>query len=459
MAKRIFPGPIAAAWSAALAACACAALAACAKAGSGGSPEPSARGATAASPAYVETKRAEAAPDAPVAKTDAKRATSGPFNVLLVSVDSMRADMPWAGYDRAIAPNLTKLHARSVAFTRGYAVSSFTSKSVGGMLTGRYPSELRRTGDFFTKYLDGGDFFCSALSRASVPCVAGHAHAYMAPGLAGFDSGFAVWRLVDGIPFDYNTDPYVTSQKLTPLAIKTVDEAAAGGRPFFAWFHYMDPHDKYQGHVEAPHFGKKARDLYDEEVFFADLWIGKLLDHVAAQPWGERTAIVVTADHGEAFGEHGMVKHAHELWEELVHVPLFFVVPGVEPRTISTRRSHVDLAPTVMELLGVTPPPGLRGTSLLPEIRGATGADRDVLLDLPEDKYNERRRALLRGKHKLIAFGNDARFSLFDLDADPKEGSDLYKTQPQLAAQMRDAYAQASKQIKDRPPVGGIPRP
>ncbi|MEZ4262156.1 MAG: sulfatase [Polyangiaceae bacterium] len=431
---------------------------ACSKKG-GSAPEPpvgsapvTAAAATSAG-AVSATSAASAAPPPP----DAGQATGGPLNVLMISIDSMRADMPWAGYDRAIAPHLVELHERSVSYTRGYAVSSFTSKSVAGMLTGRYPSELRRTGVFFTKYLDKGDFFCTALGRAGVPCVAGHAHAYMGPGLSGFESGFDTWRLVDAIPFDYNTDPYVTSHKLTPLAIEIVDEAAKKPGPFFAWFHYMDPHDKYQPHEEAPHFGKRARDIYDEEVFYTDLWIGKLLDHVKAEPWGARTAIVVTADHGEAFGEHGMTKHAHEVWEELVHVPLFFAVPGVAPRKIDTPRSHVDLAPTIMELLGQKPTEGLPGTSLVAELRGADAPARDVIIDLPEDKYNERRRALVRGHHKLIAFGNDARFSLFDLAADPREADDLYKKQPELAAQMRDAYREASKKLKDLPPVGGIP--
>ncbi|PKN49201.1 MAG: choline-sulfatase, partial [Deltaproteobacteria bacterium HGW-Deltaproteobacteria-20] len=67
------------------------------------------------------------------------------MNVILLVVDAMRYDMPWDGYDRPIAPNLTKLHAKSVAYERGYAISSFTSKSIGGLLSGRYPSSLART--------------------------------------------------------------------------------------------------------------------------------------------------------------------------------------------------------------------------------------------------------------------------------------------------------------------------
>lgn len=424
------------------------ALAACPKRSESEKPPPP------APPPPVAVTSAEAAPPASAAPSNA-----GPYNVVLLSIDSLRADMPWAGYERPIAPNLGKLHARAISFDRAYAVSSFTSKSVAGMLTGRYPSELKRTGVFFTKYLDEKDFFCTELAAAGVRCVAGHAHAYMGKGQSGFESGFASWRLVDGIAFDYNTDPYVTSQKLTPLAIETLDEAANRPGPFFAWFHYMDPHDQYQGHEESPHFGKRARDLYDEEVFYTDLWIGKLLAHIEAQPWAARTVVAVTADHGEAFGEHGMWKHAHEVWEELVHVPMFFVVPGVAPRKISAPRSHVDLAPTILELLGQKSSRELPGKSLVGELRGGEAEAREVIVDLPEDKYNERRRALIRGRHKLIAFGNDVRFSLYDLEADPGEKNDLFRTEKALAAELREAYREASKRVRDTIPVGGIPKP
>lgn len=387
-------------------------------------------------------------------------AAAHPWNVLLISIDSLRADMPWAGYERPIAPRLSALHAKSVSYPRAYSTSSFTSKSIPGLLTGRYPSELARTGAFFTKYLSPADFTCTALSAEGIPCIGGHAHAYFDKGQSGFESGFAKWQLVPKIPFDYQTDPYVTSDRLTPLAIELLGEAAAAKseKPFFAWFHFMDPHDVYNGHAESPHFGKRPRDLYDEEVFFTDLWVGKLLDFVAAQPWGERTAIVVTADHGEAFGEHGITRHAHELWEELVRVPLFVHIPGVAPRVIDTPRGHADLAPTFVELLGAKPIPTLRGTSLVAELRGGEAAPRDVIADLPEDEYNERRRALIHDHTKLISFGNDVRFALFDLATDPKESDDLIRKRPELAEEMRGRYREAAKTIPELPPKGGIPR-
>lgn len=407
-----------------------------------------------------------AAPSASVAASKEVRADAGAaeatlpadLSVLVISIDSLRADMPWAGYPRPIAPRLSELFAKSVSYAHAYSTSSFTSKSLAGLLTGRYPSELRRTGSFFTKYLRASDFVCTALDADGVPCVGAHAHAYFGKGLSGFESGFRTWNLVPGITFDYQTDPYVTSDKLTKLATKTLEDAAAGPKPFFAWFHYMDPHDEYKSHPESPHFGSRPRDRYDEDVFFTDLWIGKLLDFVEAQPWAKDTAIVVTADHGEAFGEHGVTRHAHEVWEELVHVPLFFYVPGVRPRAIDAPRGHVDLMPTFLELLGRPALASLPGTSLVGEIEGAEATPRDVVVDLPEDEYNERRRALVHGRTKLIAFGNDVRFALYDLDADPKESQDLYRKRPDLAEETRRLYKEASRRIADQAPVGGIPK-
>jgi arylsulfatase A-like enzyme len=390
------------------------------------------------------------------ADASAPPAARGPLNVLLITIDSLRADMPWQGYERAIAPNLTALAKTAVTYTHAYSTSSFTSKSVAGILSGRYPSTLARTGRFFTKYLDENTFMCESLATRGIPCVGAHAHAYFGKGLSGFEQGFEDWRLVPDIPFDYNKDPYVTSHKLTPLAIEVVDKVAQKKGPFFAWFHYMDPHDEYKPHAESPKFGKKARDVYDEEVFYTDLWIGKFLEHVKAQPWAANTAIVVTADHGEGFGEHGFWRHAHEVWEPLVRVPLFVILPGQAPRTIAEPRGAADLVPTFLELLGAPADTTLPGTSLVSELRGGAAAPRDVVVDLPEDEYNERRRALVHGRYKLVVSGNDARFQLFDLETDPGENQDLWKTKKDVADDMRDRYKKLP--LVDVAPKGGIPK-
>jgi arylsulfatase A-like enzyme len=381
-----------------------------------------------------------------------------PFNVLLLTIDSLRADMPWAGYPRPIAPRLEALHRRAVDYTHAYSVSSFTSKSLGALVSGRYPSELARTGVFFTQYLRSNVMVCESLAEAGVPCVAGMAHAYLAKGYAGFDQGFRDWRLVPGITFDFNTDPYITSDKLTPLAEDILGDATLTRAPFFAWFHFMDPHDKYQSHADGPHWGTHLRDLYDEEVFFTDRWVGKLLDFVDAQPWGARTVIIVSADHGEGFGEHHELRHGHELYEELVHVPLFFVVPGRAPRAIDATRSQIDLVPTIVELLGQTPGAELRGRSFAAELLGAEPApSRDVVCDLPRDDWDDRRRSILHDGWKLIAFGDDARFELYDLGTDPGEQRDLFWKRRDVAVDMQRRYREASAKIEDVAPAGGIP--
>jgi choline-sulfatase len=425
-----------------------------AAAGGGPPPLPSAPvAAETAAPVASVTAPAAAASSAPVASPAAPRNN---LNVLFITVDSLRAEMPWSGYPRDIAPRLTALQKKAITYTHAYSISSFTSKSVGGLLGGRYPSELKRTGSFFTRYLDDNVMFAEALRDQKVHTLAGHAHMFFGKGESGFEQGFETWKIVPGISFDYNKDPFITSQKLTPLAIEMLSDPKLASERFFAWFHYMDPHDVYQPHKEAPELGKKQRDLYDQEVFYTDLWIGKLLDWVEQQPWAKDTAIVVSSDHGEAFGEHKLYRHAFELYDVLVHVPLLVVIPGQPPRQIDAFRSHVDLVPTMFDLMGAKPTPELRGKTFAPELFGGEPDARDVICDLPEDSHNERRRALIHDGWKIIAFANDFRYELYDLKSDPGETKDLFKIEKDRAKDMVARYKDASKGIVEAKVAGGI---
>jgi len=414
------------------------------------------------------TQTTSAISDASIASASSAAPIAPAYNVLFITIDSMRADMPWAGYPRAIAPNLTALAARSTVYTHAYSISSYTSKSVAGMLSGKFPSELARTGVFFTRYEPSNTFMCETLQKQAIPCVAAEAHAYLKPDYAGLDQGFHSWKVVDGLTFDYQRDPYITSQKVTPLAISLLADpevtganAEGGTHPFFAWFHYMDPHDDYQSHEESPHFGTRARDLYDEEIFYTDLWIGKLLEYVNAQPWAKRTVIVVSADHGEFFGEHGRLKHAHELYEELIHVPMLVHLPDQEAnaqRVIDTPRSQIDLVPTFFEMMNAQPTPDLDGVSLKDEWLGKTPADaRDIITDLPQDEFDSRRRSFLHDGWKIIAHRQDEGFELFHLSEDPGELNDLFGKDKENSTRMLKLYRAASANLKDVAPTGGVP--
>jgi arylsulfatase A-like enzyme len=262
--------------------------------------------------------------------------------------------------------------------------------------------------------------------------------------------------VVPGIGFDNTTDKNVTGDKMTDMAIEMLSDKQNSSGPFFMWLHYMDPHDQYVTHDEAPNFGKKARDRYDNEVYFTDLQIERLLQYASKQAWWDKTAVIISADHGEAFGEHGMYKHAFELWEVLTRVPLIVHLPGAAARQIQERRSTLDLAPTILELLGVEQiPDSFVGKSLVPELTGAKPDNREpIVLDLPEDHDNGERCAIILGDYKLLV--RDGVMSLFNLKTDPGEEHDLSKKEPKEFERMKARYATTRESMHVVAPFGGM---
>jgi len=350
-------------------------------------------------------------------------APAGPLSVLLVTVDSLRADMPWAGYGRDIAPRLTELERRCVSYERAYATASHTAPSVASMIYGRYASELPRDGYFSAVYPASLVGFPSLLRDAGFAVVAGHAHDYMRR--AGFGAGFETYTLVPGLRPAPNVDPNQTSKALEALAEAQLDALEQGEKkPFFAWYHFVDPHAEWLPPAKeegAPDFGPKPRDRYDAEVFVTDKYIGKLLDHLDERGLASRTAVVFTSDHGEGIGDHGQMFHGYETWESLVRVPLFVCVPGVTPRRIATPRSLIDIAPTILDLAGAPPSADHRGTSLVAEVMGEDVAARPVLVDLPANDLSFSRRALVSESTKVVFIGESRRHLVFDLARDPGE--------------------------------------
>ncbi len=377
------------------------------------------------------------------------------LNVLLLTVDALRSDMPWAGYDKPIAPNLTKLAKESVLYDQYRSVSSYTAQTVATLLTGRYASTLYRTGVFFTNYFDSNDWITEAMQEKGIRTLAVQAHLYFdrAPGLK---QGFDTYQMVPGLTWNAQTDESITSHKSIPEIIKLLENPENTKGQFFLWSHLMDPHDQYVKHEESPDFGKDNRGRYDSEVWYTDMWIGKLFEFCEQQPWWDKTAVIISADHGEAFGEHGMYKHAFELWEVLARVPLIVKAPGALPKRIEEPRTHIDLAPTILDLMRVPLIDGMQGTSLAPEIYGAPPQEREaIVLELSEDTNNPARRAIIEGDYKLISFDGGAKKSLFNLAKDPGEEKDLSSEQAEKVQELSaklDAYFDKLPVIR---PFGG----
>ncbi len=397
------------------------------------------------------------APSAAPAPPPPPEGPSEPLNVLFITIDSLRADMPWTGYERKIAPNLTRLAKESVVYDNAYSPSSYTAQSVAAYLAGRPASTLYRTGWFFTGYAKSNEFFPERLQESGIRTLGWHAHMYFGRG-KGLDQGFDVWELVPGITFNPNTDEHITSDKMTKLGIEILSKPENTGKQFFAWAHYMDPHDEYKKHPESPDFGSKNRDRYDSEVFFTDLWIQKLLEFCEKQPWWKKTALIITADHGEAFGEHDMWKHAFDIWQMLVRVPLIMKLPGAEPRRIHARRSTLDVTPTIMDLMKQKPLESALGQSLVKEAYGAQEAkDRDVIsVELTEDSHNPERRAVIHGNYKLTVWGLGYKYLLFDIEKDPGELDDLSKKEPDKLAEMKKVFDETFAKIPSIRPYGGM---
>jgi arylsulfatase A-like enzyme len=397
------------------------------------------------------------------------------FNVVFITVDTLRPDLGFMGWDKPTSPNLDKIAEKATVFDNAYSMASYTGKAVGPMLIGKYPSETVTDFSHFNTYYDANTFIAERARDAGIRTFAGMCHWYFKP-TSGLKQGFEVWDTSAIPPGMGDNDTVVTSDRMGDLALKLLkrpentlgktdkadDDGPDGGVPsgvavvdagagkphrFFAWFHFFDPHAQYVAHDGSPEFNNKggfgnARNLYDQEVWYTDKHIGRVLDYIASQPWGDETAIVMTADHGEAFYEHGMLFHGSEIWQELVHVPLFVYVPGVDPRHVTAKRSHIDVAPTILELLGVPLPEDpneLRGRSLLADVYLAKNGDheeRDVYIDMPQGPFNGVKRAIITGPTpgmKLIHSGG-YQYQLFDLSADPDEKKDLSSDKDKLKA-------------------------
>jgi arylsulfatase A-like enzyme len=137
-----------------------------------------------------------------------------------------------------------------------------------------------------------------------------------------------------------------------------------------------------------------------------------------------------------------MYKHAFELWEALTRVPLLICGPGIKAQRIAERRSHIDLPPTIMDLLGQKVPADMMGKSLVPELTGkeAPKSREPIYLELTEDSHNPPRRALIAGGYKLIWSGPRGKFQLFNLAKDPGEEQELSKDEPDKLKELQAAY-------------------
>lgn len=374
--------------------------------------------------------------------------SSRPRHVVLISIDSLRADhLPCYGYHRATSPSLDAVAADGVRFASAYSVSSWTLPSHASMLTGLNP-------------LTHGAVTAERRLAPHVPTLAtelGRA-GYVTAGFVsyeflrrryGFDAGFDHY---DDFTTDRSTEAEERSTRTGPLLNSVIlpwIDAHTQDR-FFLFIHYFDVHwdydppAPYDTMFDTDYAGPDLRPfldnpaihskmprrqlehlvaLYDGEIRFTDQVVGEVLAALDRHGIARDTLLIVTADHGDEFFEHGDSGHTKTLYDEVIRVPLLVRWPRVVAagRTVETPVSLVDVAPTVYDLTGVSPPLGMEGRSIAPLVLGRDAPPVPIYAHLTGRKRQNNWAMVRAGDDKYLQQLRLPHAELYDLAADPTE--------------------------------------
>ncbi|HEY8923454.1 MAG TPA: sulfatase, partial [Polyangia bacterium] len=351
---------------------------------------------------YVASERNEAERALPPLPEGPRRPDA---NVILITVDALRADHLGAfGYRRhPTTPHLDGLAARSARFRRAYAQAPHTSFSVASMLTGKYFPTLARLAP-----AEVHDPISSTLRQNGW-----HTGAFYPPAVFYVDAHKLKAYADTNFAFEYVKFEYLDAQKRVDQVIRYYEDEKP--KRSFVWVHFFEPHEPYVAHPEFP-FGGSDMDRYDSEIAYTDAAIGRLLEYIDAHL--PSTVVVLAADHGEEFDEHGGRYHGSTLFEEQIHVPLLIRAPGVAPRDVDRPVELIDIAPTILNLLDIPVPARMRGTDLGPWL-AAHPAPVERLP--PAFAEVEDKRMVVVGNEKLICDLNWGFCAYYDLSVDPGE--------------------------------------
>ena len=384
------------------------------------------------------------------------------FNIVWISFDSIRADhCSFNGYSRPTTPELARLAARGVSFRHCVAQAPYTLPSYASMLSSRHVSELaiRERSEHYNSgelrspapSLEPSDVLLSEVLRENGYHTAAFVQSWLGPGF-GFDQG---WDF-----FHYERLPL---REKVPLALHWIDQQ--GTSPFFLFLYATEPHYPYlHGQEYDEVFGRfesqfvvdletilgvregrihpkptdlaRAIGMYDEGLLKSDQALAPLINRLMSGPLGERTLVVFNSDHGQEFLEHGVLAHGQTYYEASIKVPLVISGPGIVSagRTEVELTRNLDIATTVLDMLGIKAPSSMRGRSLAPLLLG-----RPPGLPAPpavsEGAWTGWVGAYYEGDRKLL-FASTNRRELYDWRRDPEESTDTYQSERRTAHQL-----------------------
>lgn len=310
-------------------------------------------------------------------------AEEGRLNVLLITIDTLRPDrLSCYSSPYLKTPNIDSLADKGILFSRAFAHTPTTLASHANILLGVTPlcHGVRANANFI-------------VSKEFLT-LAGHLKS----------SGYSTGAIVGGYPLDstfgltqgfdtYDDDFAGPGQKKSPLlerkaevvVSKALSWLETRSSPWFLWIHCYDPHDPYE--PPAPFNVQYHKQPYDGEVAYVDLALAKLFSYLKENKLFGKTLIVLTGDHGESLGQHGELTHGSLAYNTTLWIPLIIVAPGLGPGKVDQQVGHIDIFPTVCDVLHATKPSFLQGVSLLPAMRGKSLPQRPIYFESMDPYY------------------------------------------------------------------------
>ena len=398
-------------------------------------------------PVQAAPSEARAAAAASFAESPERRdlvARVATWNILLISVDALRADaVADTAENRAAFPHLFALFDRSRRFAHAFAPSAGTDLSASSAMTG-----------LVNPFQPIDTTLAEALSRS------GRATRAVLPrevlryaGKTLLTRGFDQVDVVVNDAEERDVSSSTSSAETTRLGLRALATLSGGEKPFYLWLHYFDVHEHMQIEADDPDLAKAAAagkfdvdsmsGKYRALVGLVDREIGAVLDDVEKRGLTDRTAIIFFSDHGESLHEDPRLpdNHGVYVYQPLVHVPLAFHLPGgptgIDPEPVTL----FDLTPTVLELIGAPPWPNLAGRSLVAHL--VEGAPAELLTETPPRPIviNESDQwGVVVWPKKLLVRPAENLTELYDLSADPDEKQDLAGRDPEAVKRLKSLY-------------------
>jgi arylsulfatase A-like enzyme/Flp pilus assembly protein TadD len=345
------------------------------------------------------------------------------LNILLISIDTIRPDrLSCYSSEHLKTPNIDALAAKGMVFERAFAHNPTTLPSHTNILLGTTP--LHHGVHDNAKFKVADDFLTLAEFLKEKGYVTGaFIGAFPLDSRFGLDQGFDVF---DESYSSGTAASFAAPERKAEDVIEAATDWLASQRSrWFAFIHLWDPHTIYS--PPEPFLTEFKDDLYSGEVAYVDSELGKLFGYLERRDLLENTLIVLTGDHGESLGEHGELTHSYFAYNSTLWVPLVIVAPELGAGRLSDYVCHVDIFPTVCDILEAEKPPFLQGTSLLPLMRGKKIGKRAIYFESLAPYYNTGAaplRGFIDGGKK---FFDSPLPEYYDLEKDFNEGNNLIR--------------------------------